>query len=161
MALPQLRAALRDRPNDARAHLELGRCQMRLGDYEGAIASSRDALRLRKQWPEASTQLAWLLATSPDARLRNGTEAIRLADAGVKMTRQRTPIFLETLAAAHAETADFDKALKLQREAIEAAKILGDEKLRADLEKRMDGYLKKKPHREPAKEAERPAPRKK
>ena len=93
VALPQLRAAVRERPADPRAHFELGRCQLRLADYEAAITSLREALRLRNDWPEARIQLAWLLATTPHDRLRNGVEATRLAEAGLKAAQQRAPVF--------------------------------------------------------------------
>ena len=81
---------------------------------------------------------------------------MHLANAGFKIAQRRASVFLETLAAAHAESADFDKALNLQRQAIEAAKALGDEQLQGELKKRIEGYLKKKPYREPSKEAGRP-----
>ena len=49
--------------------------------------------------------LAWVLATSPEASLRNGKEAVRLARQAVKLGGGKQPAFLDTLAAAYAEAA--------------------------------------------------------
>jgi tetratricopeptide (TPR) repeat protein len=155
VALPQLRAAVRERPQDARAHYELARCCVRLGDHERAIASFREALRLRKDWPEASRQLAWVLATSPQDALRDGAEATRLADGATHDAQRLLPVCLDTLAAARAETANFDEALKLEPRAIEAAKALGDDQMRVEFEKRFDDYRKKKPYRETLKQPDK------
>jgi arylsulfatase A-like enzyme/Flp pilus assembly protein TadD len=59
---------------------------------------------------------AYLLATAPDATLRDGQEALRIAR---KITRETSnPAYLDTLAAAYAENGEFDKAIETQRQAI-------------------------------------------
>ena len=158
LALPQLRATLKERKEDPQAHYEVGLCLARLGRYEEAIASYREAMRLRAEWPEAANQLAWLLATCPDEKFRNGEEALRLASRGVGMTQRRQTFFLDTLAAAEAESGRFDAALATQKKAIEQAKALGDEKLTAELEKRVAVYSQKKPFREERAEVVAPLP---
>ena len=48
-----------------------------------------------------------MLATSPDAKLRNGRRAIELATRACELTKYKAAYILSTLAAAYAETGDF------------------------------------------------------
>ena len=61
---------------------------------------------------------AWLLATSSDAQLRDGSKAIVFAEQAVAATNRRNPEYLATLAAAYAEVRQFEKAIATQKEAI-------------------------------------------
>jgi tetratricopeptide (TPR) repeat protein len=81
--------------------------------------------------------LAWLLATSQDAALRNGSEAVALASHAVRLTREHEPMLLGTLAAAHAEAGDFDKAVETQQRAVELANRQGNARLAALLQARL------------------------
>jgi hypothetical protein len=65
-----------------------------------------------------SNALAYALATSPRESLRDGPRAVRLAQAVVAETEGRHPDYLDTLAAAYAETGAFDRAIAEQRRAI-------------------------------------------
>lgn len=66
---------------------------------------------------QAMNHFAWLLATCPDARIRNGKEAIRVAQRLVQL-RPNNPMYIDTLAAAYAETGLYKKAVSLQKQAI-------------------------------------------
>jgi len=148
LALPQLRAVLRDRAEDAQAHYEVGRCLALLGRYEEAIASYREALRLRTEWPEASNQLAWLLATCPEEHLRNGSEAASIATAALRIAELREPLLIDTVAAAQAADGKFGDAVATQKRAIEIARALGNGKLVQEFEKHAEGYAREEPFRE-------------
>ena len=63
--------------------------------------------------------LAWLRATSKDAAVRDGTEAVRLAERACAV--ERTPDCLDTLAAAYAETGRFADASRTVRAAMDDA----------------------------------------
>ena len=58
-------------------------------------------------------KLAWLLATYPDAKSRDGAEAVQLAERGCALTDRRIPALLDTLAVAYAEAGDFARANEL------------------------------------------------
>jgi len=62
--------------------------------------------------------LAWALATNPNPSFRDGSNAVVLAEKAVAATSPRIPWHLGTLAAAYAETGQFEKAVITQQEAI-------------------------------------------
>jgi len=68
---------------------------------------------------------AWLLATSPEAKDRDGREAVRLAERAVRQRRDCNT--LDTLAAAFAEDGQFEKAVEAQKESIQKLKNLDEE----------------------------------
>lgn len=70
------------------------------------------------QSPAVANNLAWLLATAPDDRVRDGKQAVEIAAQAAAMTSRRVPEILSTLAAAHAENGDFTAAKSTIQEAI-------------------------------------------
>ena len=107
---------------------------------KGRSRQARDwfAAAARQDSIAAHNNLAWLLATLDDAELRDGKRA--LAHASVAVEAEPSPAHLDTLAAAYAETGQFDRAIVIQREAL-AALLPSDDGLRAGLERRLQGYL--------------------
>jgi hypothetical protein len=96
------------------------------GNLPGAIARYQVALGLEPDLPEALEPLAWIFATCPDAALRNGPEAVRLGARLCTLTRYRTVGAMSALAAAYAETGQFDKAVPLAEKAFALAEKSGD-----------------------------------
>ena len=74
----------------------------------------------------AANNLAWLLATHPDAELRDGAEAVRVAERMCEAVPAPPPVLLDTLSAAYAEAGRFDDALRTVDRAIAAAEKAGD-----------------------------------
>jgi serine/threonine protein kinase/tetratricopeptide (TPR) repeat protein len=120
-----------------------------LKEYESAIQDYTAAMRI------CSTQLgpmraimldrrAWLRATCPDSRFRNGEQAIDDATRACELARWENASFLSTLAAAHAETNDFTKAVQIQ----ERASSLAKETDQAEFRSRLELYQTKRPYRE-------------
>src|SRR6267378_5288808 len=68
------------RPENADAHANLGSVFLSKGRLRDAIAQYRDALRIAPDNVAAQSNLAWLLATVADPSLRNGSEAVVLAE---------------------------------------------------------------------------------
>ncbi len=77
----------------------------------------------------ALNNLAVLLATAPEAGLRNGAEAVQLAERACALTANRNPVMLTTLAAAYAEAGRFEEAIQTAQQAIKFAREAGAEVL--------------------------------
>ena len=95
----------------------------------------------------ASNTLAWLLATCPEDRFRDGKKAVAAATRACELTRWKNAEVLDTLAAADAEAGDFDAAVKWQ---LKALGLMGkdDEPGRKAMDARLVLYRAKKPYRE-------------
>ncbi len=71
--------------------------------------------------PSAHNHLAWLLATCPEASLRNGAEAIEHAQRADHLCGGTRPDVLDSLAAGYAEAGWFPEALAAARKAVQLA----------------------------------------
>ena len=126
--------ALRGR---ADALLSMGKQDQAIADYEKVLAQDpKDA--------EVLNNLAWVLATSPEAKLRNGKRALELATHSAELTSYKQAHILSTLAAAYAELGDFDSARKWSQKSVE----IGKESLKEELGKELKSYQANKPWRE-------------
>jgi arylsulfatase A-like enzyme/Tfp pilus assembly protein PilF len=148
-AAAEFREALRVEPGDAEAQNNLGLALRALGERDEALVHFREALRLRPDWPAPMNEIAWILATHPDPRVRNPAEAIRLAEAAAEKTSRRQPVVLDTLAAAYASSGQFDRAAATAQEAAALAASAGPAGLAADIGRRLELYRQKKAFREP------------
>lgn len=63
-------------------------------------------------------ELVWLLATAPDASVRNGAEALKLASDVCVKNGWKKPTHIDTLAAAYAELDQWDQAITTEQKAI-------------------------------------------
>jgi len=99
------------RPNDARLHYEFGLALEHLGQTREGMSHYAHALRLQPDFAEALERLAWITATDPRPELRNGTEAVNLAQQACELTGNKEARSLTTLAAAYAEAGRFAEAV--------------------------------------------------
>lgn len=89
----------------------LGRVQAYLGKFEQALESYRNALRLTPNEPAVLQATSRLLATHPDPKKRNSSEALKLAEHAIQQFIHPEPMSLSTLAMAQASSGDFDLAI--------------------------------------------------
>jgi len=120
------------------------------GNPKGAIAYYRESLRLRPDQVEPCNNLAWILATHPDPELRDGAEAVRLAERACGLTRYQTTVPLGTLAAAYAESGRFEAAAAAAEKAIALAQAAGQTELAQKNRGLLDLYRAGKPYHETA-----------
>jgi tetratricopeptide (TPR) repeat protein len=121
-AIAQFEKVLEIDPDQAEARYNLGSALLRKGKPDQAIAQFQAAVRIRPDFLEARNDLAWELATCPDATLRNGSEAVELAERANQIAGGNDPDVLDTLAAAYAEVGRFDDAIRMNQKAIELAR---------------------------------------
>jgi tetratricopeptide (TPR) repeat protein len=121
-AVEAFSAALRIQPDDAEAHYHLAMALGSQHETKEAIRHYREALKALPDFPEALNNLAWLLAANPDPQVRNGHEAVNLAERACKLTEYKQPIMIGTLAAAYAEAGQFAEAVTAAEKAEALAK---------------------------------------
>jgi len=85
-AIENYNQALRIKPNYSEALNNLGVALAAKGRLNEAIGNYRKAIQLNPTSSGALNNLAWLLATSPDDQLRNGAEAVGLAERACELT---------------------------------------------------------------------------
>ena len=107
------------------------------------------ALDLNQDLPLTLNNLAWIRATHPDTVLRDGTQAVELAERCCELTGHRVAPALHTLAAAYAEAGRFGEAIKTASQAIDAATAAANETLAQKIRGQVVLYRQGVPYREP------------
>jgi protein O-mannosyl-transferase len=137
-AIAHFQRALQINPDYAQAHYNLGNALSQKGNVAEAIAHYRMALQINPDYLEVLNNLAWLLATCPQASLRNGNQAVELAQRANQLTGDGNPVVLGTLAAACAEAGRFGDAVRSAQAAMKLAQAAG----RQDMVAQLNGELK-------------------
>ena len=114
------------RPEAEQAHAQLRQILLSLARDPDGLQRLRDIAANAPDSPRMLDELAWLLATYPDSKSRDGTEAVRLAEHACALTERRIPALLDTLAAAYAEAGDFPRAISVAEEALNDARSSAD-----------------------------------
>ena len=117
---------------------------LRRGHRQDAIVQLRRVIELDPKSSSACNNIAWSLATNPNAKLRDGKIAVEFATKGCELTEWKDLMILDTLAAACAESGDFEAAMKWQTKAIE---LSSNEKEKKDLGTRLKLYQENEPFR--------------
>jgi tetratricopeptide (TPR) repeat protein len=114
---------------------------------QGQDAEAETLERELAEAPSSQTlnQLAWRLATAPDAKLRSGSNAVSYAERAVAQTNRKHVSYLDTLAAAYAETGQFAKAISVQKEALALSQNAQEKQ---DLASKLRLYENNSPYRD-------------
>jgi tetratricopeptide (TPR) repeat protein len=142
-ALPELEAAVAIRPHFASGEEALGRAYEMLSKDSEALAHWRKAQLIDPTSVSAMIGTAWLLATSPDASLRNGAEAARLAENAANAQPDNAEV-LDTLAASYAEEGLFSRASSTEKQALELAIAQTNKPLSAAIRAHQASFAKQK-----------------
>jgi len=128
-ATAQFQEAARLQPTNTIANYQLALIHQGRKETRAAIACYRQALKAQPDWPESLNNLAWILAANPDATLRNGAEAVTLAERACKLTDYQEAIFVGTLAAAYAEAGRLPEAVSSAEKARSLALAAGQKEI--------------------------------
>jgi tetratricopeptide (TPR) repeat protein len=142
-AINEYNEALRIAPNHAAAHARRASAWQRKGDYARAIADYTELARIEPKNVSAHNSAAWLLATAPDAKARNGARAVEVARKAAELSAWKDGDILDTLAAAYAEAGNFAEAVRWQEKAMENPEFMKNQA--EDARARLALYRKGRP----------------
>jgi tetratricopeptide (TPR) repeat protein len=123
-AIIEYQQAIKIDPLYAPAHFNLGNALVQKGDVNDAIVEYQAALKIKPDNAMVQKYLAhtvWMLATSPDVSVRNGTNAVAFAQTANKLADGNNPFILRALAAADAECGNFPAAIEIANRGIALA----------------------------------------
>jgi tetratricopeptide (TPR) repeat protein len=150
-AIQVCRSALVLWPLDADCHTALAIALEEKGNPAEAIQHYEKALEVSPSSISTLTNLAWLLATSQDASVRNGPKAVQLAKQADRVVGGTNTLVLRTLAAAYAEKGEFANAIRTAQSAMQLARMQGEDSLTTDLVEQIALYRLGMPYRDTAK----------
>jgi len=132
----------------ADAHLELARLDWSQGRVRAAVSRLEALVEADDPSLLALNNLAWMLATTRDARLRDPQRALQLAERSIARMPSADAGLLDTRAAAEAALGDFASALATARRAQELARAQGDIGLAEEIAARASRYARGRPWRD-------------
>ena len=157
-AIAHFQKVLEIRPDKVGAPQNLAIALARREKTLKAVAERHDALRLRANDVALLNDTAWMLATNPNASVRNGTEAVELAQRALQLSGGKEPVILGTLAAAYAEVGRFPEAVQTARKALELATQQGKQALAESIQAKIRIYEAGSAFRESPQSPPRPPP---
>jgi len=147
-SIAHLERALQIAPESADAHYNLGNALLRAARVQEALAHYKKALQINPRDAETANNMAWLLATSPDAQIRNAEGALELAMNADSLTGGKRPIITATLAAAYAEAGRFPDAVLTAQRAERLAADQGNSELANSIRTQLELYQSSLPFRD-------------
>jgi tetratricopeptide (TPR) repeat protein len=143
----------------SQGNTDLGASLAAMGKYERAIVDYSDAIRIDPKNDLAYNALAWLYATCRDPKFRDGKKAVENATKACELAGWKNEGWMDTLAAAYAESRNFESAVKWQTKARDLLvakfkltptllKADGQSRLKADFQSRLELYRAHKAYRE-------------
>jgi protein O-mannosyl-transferase len=131
---------------NARRNLDLVRSQRE--ELGKTLARQRELLRADPNDLPLLNNVAWTLATNPNASLRDGVEAVALAQRATQLSGGREAVVLGTLAAAYAEAGQFALAVETARKALKLAAQQNNQAMAESVKAKIPLYEKQTPFRE-------------
>jgi tetratricopeptide (TPR) repeat protein len=115
--LTDLGVAIRLDPQNLDNYIMRAEGYLEKGDYDKALLDLKELVRLDRA--TGLNNLAWYRSTFPDARFRDGEQAVRDATEACEIAKWKSDAFLNTLSAALAETGQYDEAIKRLQQSID------------------------------------------
>jgi tetratricopeptide (TPR) repeat protein len=150
-ALADYDRAIELAPGNVEALVHRAEANRSLGRWQRAADDYLHAMRIDSGYGPAYRGAAWLMATCPEAEIRNADMALRAAQQALQLLGRDDHLALDALAAALANDGQFGKARTAATQAIQAA----PQEHAAPLQKRLALYQKNQPYREQVPHADR------
>jgi tetratricopeptide (TPR) repeat protein len=149
-ALVHYRKLLDLQPENMEVHNIVGTILVQQGHVREGVEEWQKVLSVDAGNGNAMSNLAWVLATSPDESIRNGAKAVQLAEQAVRISGGRIAILFRTLAAAYAENGQFSNAIQTAQRGIQLANTQGNPGLASELQANIELYQQQQPLRDPS-----------
>ena len=146
--MAECQKALDLNPDHAEAHNYLGICLLHKDHTADAVAHFQKAIEKPPGNARAMANLAWVLATCPDASIRNGPKSLEMARELNGLSSGKSPLVLATVAAAYAETGRFTEAKSTAGQALQLAAAQSNPALVASLKNQLRCYETNQPYHE-------------
>jgi tetratricopeptide (TPR) repeat protein len=147
-AIAHFETALKLEPGLAQAHNNLANALFQRGRPDRAVEEYQAALAVQPSNPQLLNNLAWALATCPEASVRDGAKAVKLAQRADEAAGGGEPVILGTLAAAYAESGKFAEAVITAQRALDLALLRTNAPQADALRARLALYREGKPFRD-------------
>ncbi|MEO6970084.1 MAG: tetratricopeptide repeat protein [Chthoniobacterales bacterium] len=148
-AIAEWQAALQIEPGNAELHNNLATAFLKQGGIAEAMAEWRETLRLQPDKVATGISLAWILATAPEDALRDGRRALELAQQANETSADRNLMTWRVLAAAYAETGQFEDAIDAAQEGARRAQADRQSSIVQQLQLDLSLYQQEIPLRDP------------
>jgi tetratricopeptide (TPR) repeat protein len=148
-AIAEWQAALQIQPGNAELHNNLATVFLKQGRIAEAMAEWRTTLRLEPGKVATEISLAWILATAPEDALRDGRRALNLAQQANVTSADRNLMTWRVLAAAYAETGQFQEAINAAKEGARRAQAYRQSSIVQQLQLDLSLYQQEIPLRDP------------
>lgn len=145
-AVNDLTKCLQIDPNNAKILVMRGYAYSHDGEYCKAIDDFRRATQIDPNSYDAYNNIAWLLATCPNAQIRDGKRAAEAAKKACELTSWKDWKCIDTLAAAFAEDGDFERATICEKQSLNLEGVSNDN--RKLMERHLSLYENQHPNRE-------------
>lgn len=119
-----------------------GHAHYRIKEYTKAKSDYENAIRIDAMHSHILNSLAWLLASCREQNIRDGEKAVKLATQSCELGDYGEWYLVGTLAAAHAETSNFDEAIKWAEKSL----VMAPEEERKNCENRIYLYRQHQPY---------------
>jgi protein O-mannosyl-transferase len=147
-AAAQLKEALKVDPFHAQANFELAEDLSQLGQTGDAVVHYELAIKSEPKLVAALNNVAWILATDANEKIRNGSRAVELAERACQLTEWKEPFLIGTLAAGYAEAGRFTNAVAIAEKACAVARSNKLDDVARRNEELMEMYRAGKPYHE-------------
>jgi Flp pilus assembly protein TadD len=127
---------------------DMGLAYAYLGKDNLAITNMTKSIELDPNSTKSLNNLAWVLATTKDTKLRNPTDAVKYAQRVCELSDPNQPTVWDTLAAAYAAAGNFPEAVKTAEKAIKLAEAADEKNLAKEIQERLYLYKSDQPYRE-------------
>ncbi len=142
-----LKAELEKKPDNAELLRSLADMELLFGHWDEASKLYEKLLEIEPKDSGVLNNYSWLLSTCPDDQYRNAEKALEYGKLAAEETLYAAPHILSTLAAAYAESGDFESARAWSQKAVDLGEKQKHDSLDS-LKKELESYKENKPWRE-------------